>query len=509
MFKLPFRALRRFDKDQRGNVAVLFAFSMVPLIGLLGGAVDVARHQRYKVEIANAMDAAALALVRRGAKTDAEADDFVNSYVTALLPGGGQDKMLHMARFDAIQISGGYRVVGHGTMDTAFLPVVGIEEMTLDLSTEVQTSGGKYEIALALDNTGSMRNYGRIGALRDAATDLVDNLYKGDGTKDRVKMALVPFVTAVNVGHSEGFDSSFIDRVGADPVFQKNFSQPVDRLSLFDKMHVKWAGCVEARIDHDLDDTAPTTAETRWVPYLWPDEPDSGYSNSYLTDSRGLRNDSDKLRDVAKYNVGAGVRVVDTSNNGPNAACPSPVVPLTNDADLMKQEISKMKPHNEYGGNNSGTNIAQGLAWAWRVLSPEKPFTGGAPYDDVNTQKVLVLLSDGRNQVVPNSDITKSDYTSFGYLADGRMGSTNDYLVAEANVDEKVKEVCSAVKAKGIRLYTILFQVDFAKTQDLFRNCASKNEEGEPLYYYVPQASDLESAFQDIGKDLTTLRITR
>ena len=41
------------------------------------------------------------------------------------------------------------------------------------------TSGGKYEIALALDNTGSMAEHGRIEALRDAADQLVDDLYRG------------------------------------------------------------------------------------------------------------------------------------------------------------------------------------------------------------------------------------------------------------------------------------------------------------------------------------------
>jgi Mg-chelatase subunit ChlD len=509
MKNLPARALRRFDRDQRGNVAVLFAVSMVPLIGLLGGAVDVTRHQRYKVELLNAMDAAAIALVRRGAKNDAEADTFVTNYVATMMPGRGNDKMLHMGRFDAVEIPDGWRVVADGFMDTAFLPVVGIEEMAIDLQTEVMATSGKYEIALALDNTGSMRNYGRIEALRDAATQLVDDLYREEGTKERVKMALVPFVTAVNVGHSDGFELSYVDPVGADPVFHRNFSEPADRLELFGKMRVSWKGCVEARAAHDLDDTEPTTQATKWVPYLWPDEPDRGYSNSYLTDSRGARTDRDRLRDVAKYEIGRGVRVPDTTNDGPNAACPGPVVPLTDDDELMKQEIAKMKPHNEYGGNNSGTNIAQGLVWAWRVLSPEKPFEGGALYEDTETQKVLVLLSDGRNQVVANNGITESDYTSFGYLADGRMGSTNNYLVAEANVDEKVKEVCEAVKAKGIRLYTILFQVDFQKTQDLFRECASKDDEGEPLYYYVPEPSQLETAFRDIGKDLNTLRITR
>ncbi len=512
MWKVLFRARDCFVKDQRGNVAILFAFTAVPLIGLLGGAVDVTRHHRYKTELLNAMDAAAIALVRQGARNDADADAFVNRYVATMMPGDGRDRMLHMNRFDAIEIEGGYRVVSDGYMDTAFMPVVGISEMALDLETEVLTTGGKYEIALALDNTGSMRNFGRIEALRDAAEQLVDDLYREDGTSDRVKMALVPFVTAVNIKADDaGFNLSWIDPVGSAAYYHGNFSEPVDRLELFDKMgaDVDWAGCVEARAENDEDDTPPTTAATRWVPYLWPDEPDdSGYGNDYLTDS-GTGDDLDRLRDIGKYDVPRGTRVTDTTNEGPNAACPRALVPLTNDTELMKSEIRLMKPHNESGGNNSGTNVAQGLVWGWRVLSNDAPFEQGVSYEDEETNKVLVLLSDGRNQIVPNGEITESDYTSFGYLADGRLGSTNNYLVAERNVDQKVARVCENIKAKGIRVYTILFQVDFQRTQDLFRNCASKDNEGEPLYYYVPEASALETAFKDIGEDLTTLRITR
>ncbi len=47
MFKLPFPAPARFDEDQRGNVAVLLASSIVSLIGLVGGADDVMRYQHH------------------------------------------------------------------------------------------------------------------------------------------------------------------------------------------------------------------------------------------------------------------------------------------------------------------------------------------------------------------------------------------------------------------------------------------------------------------------------
>lgn len=516
MWKVLFRARDRFVLNQRGNVAVIFAFSAVPLIGLLGGAVDVARHQRYKTEILNAMDSTAIALVKANPANDAAADAFVNSHIPTMLPNGGADRMLHLGQFNAIKTEGGYQVVAtNAYMDTAFMQVVGIRSMPFDLSTEVATTGGRYEIALALDNTGSMRNYGRIEALRDAATGLVNDLYSKAGARDRIDMALIPFVTSVNVGYSDGFNrANFIDPVGQDPVFQKNFRDPsgtpVNRLSLFNNMRTPWGGCVEARVQDDEDgDTLPNSMNSRWVPYLWPDEPDSGFSNSYLRDS-DTSNTTNRLRDIGKYTVATAP--TNTSNLGPNAACPTRVIPLTNDAGLMTDEIAKMKPHNEFGANNSGTNIAQGLVWAWRTVSPNSPFAGheGVPYSNKTVQKVVVLLSDGRNQVVANGDITGSDYTSYGYLADGRMGTTSNYLTAEQNVDQKVSRVCAAIKAQGIRVYTILLQVDFAKTQDLFRNCASINEKtGKPLYYYVPDAPDLPQAFADIGKDLSTLRITR
>lgn len=269
MLKVLFRARQRFDQDQRGNVAILFAFTAIPLIGLLGGAVDVTRHQRYKADLLSAMDATAIALVRQGDLSDAKADEFVNSYIAPMLPGQGSDRTLHMQRFNAIGIEGGYRVVSDGYMDTAFLPIVGISDMALDLETEVVASGGKYEIALALDNTGSMQNHGRIGALRDAATQLVDDLYGKDGAKDRVKMALIPFVTAVNIKAQGKFDMSWIDPIGSEDYFHVNFDKPVDRIDLIEnKMHGTWKGCVEARAEEDEEDTLPASAATRWVPYL-------------------------------------------------------------------------------------------------------------------------------------------------------------------------------------------------------------------------------------------------
>ncbi len=512
MWKVLFRARRRFDKDQRGNVAIIFAFAMVPLIGLLGGAVDVARHQRHKVELLDAMDAGAIALVRRGATSDADANTFVNNYINVMLAAQRRDPMLHVDRFVATKIAGGYRVSADGEMDTAFLPVVGIRQMPLKLETEVVNDGGNFEVALALDNTGSMAQNGKIGALREAANTLVDTLYSQPGSDKRVKMALVPFVTAVNI-RGAAFDPSWIDRTGTalGSHATDDFSQAVDRMTIFaalgngqlgsDGLPTSWKGCVEARAEHDLDDTDPATdVATHWTPYLWPDDSDVRgpgpylYDNSYLVDQMSGNDAIARMRNINKYFTP--IRLASfNDNSGPNKSCAGPIVELNNDTQRMHDAINAMAPH-----PGSGTNIAQGLVWGWRVLSPGEPFTQGVSYDDTTTQKALVLLSDGWNEI-------GGDYTSYGHLADGRLGNSEPAAIAQMN--KNITTVCQAVKAKNIRLYMILLQVNDPTTQKIFQDCASVNENGETLYYYAPNNDALQAAFADIGQDLTNIRISR
>ncbi len=514
MWKVLFRARDRFALDQRGNVAIIFAVSAVPLIGLLGGAVDLTRHHRHKVELLNAMDSAAIALARRGAKDDADADAFVNDYIAALRPSAGRDKMLHVGAFNATEIEGGWRVEAtDATMDTAFMPLIGISQMPFDISTEVMTTGGNYEVALALDNTGSMAQRGKIRDLKEASHHLIDILYEESGAEDRVKMALVPFTTTVNI-RGEAFDPAWLDRTGQGLGEHQldSYDRVVDRLDIFgalsngrrgaDGLPTEWKGCVEAREGgHDVEDTVPgADPVTRWTPYLAPDGADRGdgdrwmRSNSYLDDRMGARDGSarDRLRNVDKYFTP--IRLARFGDNmGPNLSCRQPIVELTSDQERMRRAIDAM----DTGGY---THIPLGLAWGWRVLSPEEPFSQGVEYEDTTTQKALVLLSDGAN-TFPET------YTGYGYRDGGRLASSERAGIRRLN--EKVTEICEKVKAKSIRLYMILFQENDRETQQIFQDCASVSDDGESLYYYAPDGASLREAFGSIGADLTSIRISR
>jgi len=55
--------MRRFPKDQRGNVAVIFAIACVPLISAVGCAIDYTEATRIKSKLQSAADAAAVASI--------------------------------------------------------------------------------------------------------------------------------------------------------------------------------------------------------------------------------------------------------------------------------------------------------------------------------------------------------------------------------------------------------------------------------------------------------------
>ena len=81
-------------------------------------------------------------------------------------------------------------MTGSATVDTIFWRVIGQNEVNITASGEVVWGIKKLNLALALDNTGSMAN--DMQGLRDAASDLASDLMSLDG--DTVRVALVPFV---------------------------------------------------------------------------------------------------------------------------------------------------------------------------------------------------------------------------------------------------------------------------------------------------------------------------
>jgi hypothetical protein len=153
---------------------------------------------------------------------------------------------------------------------------------------------------------------------------------------------------------------------------------------------------------------------TLWVPYLWPDEDDrrgTFTTNSYFPNIRfpsWVRNGSDWMNQgwVWKYQARPTIDLNARMQQGPNASCPPALMPLTNNRTPLDTLVANLRT---YG--SGGTNTAEGLAWAWRAISPGAPFDEGRPYTDRENRKIIVLMTDGANFVSTQSTVTTEPTT--------------------------------------------------------------------------------------------------
>ena len=91
------------------------------------------------------------------------------------------------------------RIVASYSVPMTFMKITGVQTKTVNVVAEATAfSGGVVEVALALDNTGSM--YNDMGDLRTAATNLATQLFTSAGNNPNFRMSVVPYVAAVNPG---------------------------------------------------------------------------------------------------------------------------------------------------------------------------------------------------------------------------------------------------------------------------------------------------------------------
>lgn len=515
------RTLKQFLGNTSGNIGLTFAAAAIPMIGLTGAAMDYARLTTERADLAQALDSAVLSAaidrLEGGAATTK-----INEIMSDLAPPRDD---LDWSITEVSAQDGSVEATLYGSVDSSLMKVVGIDELEFIISSAATSESKKLEVVLSLDNTGSMGSNGKMDALIAASHSLLDAL-EPLVDSELVQIGMVPFITTVNVaGSTEAASSSWID-VNGDAQYNGYYFEGEEErkhhLALFEAMNVEWAGCVEARPEpYDVNDTAPNagTPDTLWVPYMWPDPADNAGYNDYLDNPttettteeyvtwRGTTrtrtttsylSDEDQFSDIEKYydiNPGS----VDAFY-GPNAGCPMEVTDLTTDVAFLRDQVDSME-----AGYGAGTNVAQGMVWGWRMLSPEAPFTRGAEYDDDEVQKILIVLTDGVNVI--SSDYSHhlgSAYTSYGFIEDNRLGTTSINNGVD-QVNQKMEQICQSVKDEGIIIYSITFQISDDDLEQVFKDCATVHEN----YYNVTTNEGLSIAFNAIAEDLGDLRLTK
>ena len=511
--------MKRFFRNRSGAIGIVFALAAIPLVLATGAAIDFGRAYLVKTRLASALDAAGLAVGSSAA--DADLNAVLRNYFNANFPDSklGSETALSMTNE-----GGEITLSAAASVDTVFLRIISQNEITVSASAKIIRETKGLEVVLVLDNTGSMRNNDKIGALRVAAQDMVDVVFGDQTAPDNLLMGLVPFVTTVNIGN------------GANIQPFVRFPNPAHEYP--PNTDAAWKGCVEARPSpFDVRDTyiPGDPQQGEWAPYFW--EAETYFSRSRLNtrcENRWWEPSQNpnpipqiEARPTGRRDAypaptrfsalsfaqgigGAGTfRNLDTTppfTTGPNKACPQRLTPLTNERGVLEASIAEMEP---WSGN--GTMVNLGAVWGWRVLSPQAPFTEGASYEDDTVNKVMVILTDGQNffsqargQCTGTNPKYTSHYTGYGYVSERRLGTAGT-PAAVNRLDDRLAEVCTNIKQAGVTIYTITFQLSDIRTQNLFRACASD----EDKYFNSPSNEELRVAFRAIGAELSNLRIAR
>lgn len=512
--------LRRYVLDRGGNVAMVAALSMGPICIAGLGAVDLARGTSAKSQLQDALDSAALAAARSNATTDSELQVIGDRYLNQNLKLGSD--------FDLAQSTFRFgengRIVASARLAvTPFIAgMLSDGVMHVGASTEVVRAEMKVEIALVLDNTGSMNEGSKLSDLKNAAKDFVDKmeeLAEKSSEPDAVRISLVPFSNTVRLDSTAHRYSTWIDQNGASPINNEIFTtssgtQFANRFTLFSQLGTSWRGCVEMRkAPYDVQDTPPDVGNpvTLYTPFFAVDEPDSktsgygdDYRNDYVPDNTSSSNWRVRQGMVNKYTGSRKGSM--TTDFGPNRGCGlSRLKRLTTDYSSLRSAINSLNA-------DGNTNIPIGLAWGWNTVAPGAPFADGTAYNTPNYKKIIILMTDGENTMDQRDTPNDGSYAGTAYIWQGRVLKANGQPLQQgassadrtAALDSRLALLCSNIKAKGIELYTVRVEVETGDSS-LLRNCATAND----YYYNVEDSSNLTPVFQSIAGQIAALHLSR
>jgi Flp pilus assembly protein TadG len=368
--------MNRFLRDRHGGVAPMLALAAVPLMGFVGAAIDYSRAASVRTAMQMALDSTALMLSKEAqGLSAADLGQKATAYFHSVFNRPEAKNVQISQEFGAPQ-AGNFtlKVTGSGNVDPVFTKLLGQTQIGFSASAEVFWGIKKLNLALVLDNTGSMSSSGKMTNLKVAAHNLLTTLQNAAKQPGDVLVSIVPFAVDVNVG-TEHVNAPWIDWTDWEAAngtcssgqYSKKSSCENNGKVWTPAAHSTWNGCVNDRDqNNDVNNTATVTG-------------------SPATMFRAHQASS----------------------------CPTAIMPLSHDWTALNAKIDAMTP----AGN---TNVTIGLAWGFQLISPVAPFNAPPPADDLD--KVIVILTDGDN--------TQNRWTSSSSSIDARTAKVCDNIKA-------------------------------------------------------------------------------
>lgn len=202
-------ACQRFAGAENGNVLIMTAAALIPLLGMIGSGIDISRAYMAQLRLQQACDAGALAGRRHMAAGQWSDDSNIEA-----------QKMFHFnypsTLYGSQRVSFSAQALSSADVQgsaTAYLPTLVMHMwpfnkagFNLAASCSAKLEIANTDVMLVLDVTGSMETASgtgtRMSALKESAMVFFDTIAaaaaKGDG---RLRIGMVPYNSMANVGH--------------------------------------------------------------------------------------------------------------------------------------------------------------------------------------------------------------------------------------------------------------------------------------------------------------------
>lgn len=538
------QTLSMFKRSEDGGMVIFTLYVLIGMLLAVGIALDTVRFEHTRATLQHTLDRAILAAADLDQTLDAE--EVVEDYFAK---AGLSDQLIDVDVKSGVNFKT-VTATARAEINTMMIDMIGIDSLSVPASGQADESLEDMEIALVLDNSGSMGpSYGnRMDLLKPAAKEFIDALLpsttetvvvaegdeEDDGTAANdaeeefddgmTSIAIVPFATHVTVGedlldlykttdeHDESHCVTFDDAHFDTTALSTN--DTLQRVGHFDSATSEWS----------LDTPTCSTSENREI-ILWSSDAEDLKAKVDLMSAQG----------ATSIEIGAkwGVTMLDPSAQ-----------------DVLKTLANNEKVDEELIG---------------------RPYA----YDRANTRKILVVMSDGENTAdydlkdeyrsgessLYRYETTSRRYgtqTSYSYYYN-RSGTTYDYYsrddrrwmqepdggddaermdwqevwadmsvlrfayefpykarggsyydyyydileTTETSIkNQRTSDICQAAKDAGIIVFTIGMDT-YGQGDATLMDCATL-----PTYFYDVRSTDISNAFNAIALQINHLRLT-
>ena len=399
--------LTTWKENREGNVAIILAIAIIPILALIGIAIDLQNTNRSRQFVQYSLDNAVIAGSRamQSGKSKAEINAYINDFVDGVLKAKNYSASCKPVEVTYSKGSQDINATIKCQQETTLTELIGYQYLDFTVTSGSTYGIGNVDVAMVFDVSGSMGWSGKMSALKDAAQDAVDILLPTGATADMgdVRISMVSYSYMMDAG----------------PFFRKVTNEYPVRT--YTEKYCKRYRRGECR--------------------KWKTQTKTVNSTCVIE-----RTGSEAFTD-ADPGPNAWIKPALDSATADRPTCnPIPPLPLTDNRSALKNYINNLYP-------NGGTAGHIGIAWGWYTIAPNWSIVWPAAsnplgYKEPDSAKAMIVMTDGEfNQEYNYSEGNGDSFAQAKILCDKvKDEGVRIYTVAfqAPKAGQKVLEYCAS-----------------------------------------------------------------